>query len=244
MANGELLEIEPLELKFHLELKKSVSCSLQLSNKTEGHVAFKVKTTNPKKYCVRPNTGVIPPLSTCAVIVTMQTLKEIPADLNCKDKFLVQSIVANAGLTVKDITAEMFSKDSGNAVEDCKLKVVHLSAPQPPSPVPEGSEEGLSPRNSLSENNGSSAATVLLSAPRIFNEPREKSPDESHRTNLATISNLTNEKNRTEQENIELRKELELLRRAVASKQSGGFSFLFALIIGLMGILLGYIVRK
>lgn len=41
------------------------------------------------------------------VPVTMQTLKEIPADLNCRDKFLVQSIVVNAGLTVKDITAEM-----------------------------------------------------------------------------------------------------------------------------------------
>lgn len=55
-----------------------------------------------------------------------------------------------------------FNKESGNAVEDCRLKVLHLSAPQPPSPVPEGSEEGLSPRNSLSESNGSSAASDFL----------------------------------------------------------------------------------
>lgn len=27
-------------------------------------------------------------------------------------------------------------------VEECKLRVVYVSPPQPPSPVPEGSEEG------------------------------------------------------------------------------------------------------
>lgn len=37
-------------------------------------------------------------------------------------------------------------------VEECKLKVVYVSPPQPPSPVPEGSEEGSSPRGSVSEN--------------------------------------------------------------------------------------------
>lgn len=67
-AETELLTIGPLELKFAFELKKQISCSLQLSNKTENHVAFKVKTTNPKKYCVRPNTGIVLPRSTCDVI--------------------------------------------------------------------------------------------------------------------------------------------------------------------------------
>ena len=37
-------------------------------------------------------------------------------------------------------------------VEEFKLKVVYVSRPQPPSPVPEGSEEGSSPRGSFSEN--------------------------------------------------------------------------------------------
>ena len=37
-------------------------------------------------------------------------------------------------------------------VEECKLKVVYCPPAQPPSPVPEGSEEGSSPRGSISEN--------------------------------------------------------------------------------------------
>ncbi|KAL5725827.1 hypothetical protein ACHQM5_008924 [Ranunculus cassubicifolius] len=44
MSTGELLNIDPQELNFSFELKKQISCSLQLSNKTDNHVAFKVKT--------------------------------------------------------------------------------------------------------------------------------------------------------------------------------------------------------
>lgn len=43
-------------------------------------------------------------------------------------------------------------------VEECKLRVVYVSPPQPPSPVPEGSEEGSSPRGSVSDNGHVNAA--------------------------------------------------------------------------------------
>ena len=45
-----------------------------------------------------------------------------------------------------------FSKASGNQVDECKLKVTYVPPPQPPSPVREGSEEGSSPRASVSDN--------------------------------------------------------------------------------------------
>ncbi len=41
----------------------------------------------------------------CAV--TMQAQREAPPDMQCKDKFLVQSVIAPSGVTVKDITGEM-----------------------------------------------------------------------------------------------------------------------------------------
>lgn len=34
---------------------------MQLSNPTDKNILFKIKTTAPKKYCVRPNSGVIEP---------------------------------------------------------------------------------------------------------------------------------------------------------------------------------------
>ncbi|XP_022758755.1 vesicle-associated protein 1-2-like isoform X2 [Durio zibethinus] len=172
MSTGDLLSIDPLELKFPFELRKQISCSLQLSNKTDNYVAFKVKTTNPKKYCVRPNTGIVLPRSTCDVIVTMQAQKEAPPDLQCRDKFLLQSVKANDGASPKDITAEMFNKEAGHVVEECKLRVVYVSPPQLPSPVHEGSEEGSSPRGSVSDN-GHANAAEFTNAARAFTEQLE-----------------------------------------------------------------------
>lgn len=237
MSTGELLDIEPLELKFPFELKKQISCSLQLSNRTDSYVAFKVKTTNPKKYCVRPNTGVVLPRSACDIIVTMQAQKEAPPDMQCKDKFLLQSVKVNDGITAKDITAEMFNKELGNVVEECKLRVVYVAPPQPPSPVPEGSEEGSSPRGSISDNgniNGSEVASVT----RSFDEPQDKSVEAR-----ALIRKLTEEKDKAIQQGTKLRQELDMLRRE-GSKSQGGISFMIVVIIGLLGIILGYFMKK
>ncbi|KAJ6942788.1 vesicle-associated protein 1-2-like [Populus alba x Populus x berolinensis] len=240
MSTGELLSIEPLELKFPFELKKQISCSLQLSNKTDNYVAFKVKTTNPKKYCVRPNAGTVLPRSTCDVIVTMQAQKEAPPDMQCKDKFLLQSVKTNDGVTAKDINAEMFSKEAGHHVEECKLRVLYVSPPQPPSPVQEGSEEGSSPRGSVSDN-GNATGTDLSTASRAFIERLE--PQEKSLEARALISKLTDEKNNAIQQNNKLRQELELLRHQ-GNKNRGGVSIMFVIFVGLLGIFLGYLVKK
>ncbi|KAG5075880.1 hypothetical protein JHK84_057111 [Glycine max] len=70
MSKAPLLLIEPKELKFIFELKKQSSCSVQLTNNTNHYVAFKIKTTSPKKYSVRPNVGVLAPKATCEFIGT------------------------------------------------------------------------------------------------------------------------------------------------------------------------------
>ncbi|PRQ18176.1 putative vesicle-associated membrane-protein-associated protein [Rosa chinensis] len=240
MSTGELLSIEPLELKFPFELKKQISCSLQLSNKTDSYVAFKVKTTNPKKYCVRPNTGIVLPRSTCDVIVTMQAQKEAPPDMQCKDKFLLQSVKTNDGATPKDITPEVFNKDAGHVVEECKLRVVYVSPPQPPSPVPEGSEEGSSPRASVTENgnlNGSEFSNAAKGLSEQIEVPK-RSAEEN-----ALIKKLSEEKSNALQTNKRLRQELELLRNQ-GGKSHGGVSIIVVIIIGLIGLLLGYLMKK
>ncbi|XP_075641926.1 vesicle-associated protein 1-2-like [Castanea sativa] len=235
MSTGELLSIEPIELKFPFELRKQISCSLQLSNKTDSYVAFKVKTTNPKKYCVRPNTGIVLPRSTCDVIVTMQAQKEAPLDMQCKDKFLLQSVKVNDGVTMKEITPEMFNKEAGHMVEECKLRVLYVSPPQPPSPVPEGSEEGSSPRASVSENGNADFATST----KAF-EPQDKSAEARF-----IISKLTEDKNNAIQQNNRLRQELELLRREGHKNRGGsGVSFMIVFLVGLIGLTLGYLMKK
>ncbi|WCJ25933.1 vesicle associated protein [Euphorbia peplus] len=236
MSTGDLLSIEPLELKFPFELKKQICCSLQLSNKTDSYVAFKVKTTNPKKYCVRPNAGVVLPRSTCDVIVTMQAQKEAPSDMQCKDKFLLQSVKTHDGAAAKDVNPEMFNKEAGHHVEECKLRVLYVSPPQPPSPVPEGSDEGSSPRGSV--DNGNANGTEFSNAAKSFADPQEKSVEAK-----ALISKLTEEKNTALQQQTKLRQEMELLKRD-GNKNRSGVSFMFVIFVGLLGIILGYLMKK
>ncbi|WOK93569.1 vesicle-associated protein 1-3 [Canna indica] len=133
MGTGEVLvDIQPEELKFTFELKKQSSCSIQLVNKSTDYVAFKVKTTSPKRYCVRPNTGIILPRSTCNFTVTMQAPKETPPDMQLKDKFLVQTTIVPYGTTDEDITPSFFSKETGRYIQENKLRVVLLSPPHSP----------------------------------------------------------------------------------------------------------------
>jgi hypothetical protein len=43
----------------------------------------------------------------CAPVVKMQAQTVAPPDLQCKDKFLVQSVVVSDGSSAKDITSQM-----------------------------------------------------------------------------------------------------------------------------------------
>ncbi|KAL0662949.1 hypothetical protein Bca4012_099786 [Brassica carinata] len=270
--SNELLDIDPIDLQFPFELKKQISSSLYLANKTDDYVAFKVKTTNPKKYCVRPNTGVVLPRSSSEVLVTMQAQKEAPADMQCKDKFLLQCVVASPGATAKEVTPEMFSKEAGHRVEETKLRVVYVDPPQPPSPVREGSEEGSSPRASVSD---SANVSDFTTAPRFRVdrlEPQENSSERNMvssavvlafyhsvyesatillatdwqiRTARALITRLTEEKNSALQLNKKLQEELEQLKRESKRSQSGGgIPFMYVLLVGLIGLILGYIMTR
>lgn len=151
--------------------------------------------------------------------------------MQCKDKILAQSIITSAKTTVKDITPEMFAKELGNVVEEVKLQVLYVALPRPPSPVHEGSSLAAS----LSDN-GNAYTAEFVNASRAFTEPQDKASE-------TLISKLTEEKNLALQQNTKLRQELELMRREI-SKQSGGFSFMFVVIVCLLAVLLGYVVKR
>lgn len=237
MSSGDLLKIQPSELKFPFELKKQSSCCMQLTNKTDKYVAFKVKTTNPKKYCVRPNTGIVLPGSTCDVTVTMQAQKEAPPDMQCKDKFLLQSVVVEDGATVKDITPEMFNKEPDKVVEEFKLRVIYIPA-NPPSPVPEEAEEGSSPRSAMVQN-GTHSSSLFDAVTRSY---EEQSKDKSREVSTM-ISKLTEEKTVALQQSQKLRQELDLLRKEL-NQNRGGFSVMFVAVVGILGALIGYLLKK
>ncbi|PKA46473.1 Vesicle-associated protein 1-2 [Apostasia shenzhenica] len=173
----------------------------------------------------------------------MQAQREAPPDMQCKDKFLVQSVVVNPGTTAKDITSEMFSRDSGNKFDEVRLRVIYVSPPQPPSPVHEGSDEGSSPRASVNENgNLDISEPVVLSREDVAHQM-------SSTETMSLISRLTEERNAAMQLSNKLREEIELVKREMSKQRGGGggggggFSLIFVAVIALLGILVGYLVK-
>ncbi|CAL4967877.1 unnamed protein product [Urochloa decumbens] len=208
--SNTLLRVSPSDLKMPFELKKQNSACLELFNKTDQRVAFKVKTTSPKKYAVRPANGFVPPMGSLGITIVMQAPKEIPPDYHCKDKFLVQSTPVEG---TKDIADDMFSKAPGKLIEEVKVRVIYVPA-NPPSPVPEEAEE---------EDSSDSDVDSEVERPS------------TSKSDICLVSNTI--KSYTE-ENKKIQKELDLLRKTKPSPE--GFSSTFVLLIFSFCILLGY----
>lgn len=71
----ELLEIDPLELKFPFKPNKLIQSSVILNNERDDYIAFDIqKPRNTLKYSVEPNKGIMPPHSRSSVTVTISSV--------------------------------------------------------------------------------------------------------------------------------------------------------------------------
>ncbi|GAA5877297.1 hypothetical protein JCM3774_001629 [Rhodotorula dairenensis] len=139
------------QLGFQRPLTQLVKRTLSVTNSSNAHaVAYKVKTTAPKQYCVRPNSGRIEPGETVEVHVLLQPMKEDPAPgTKCRDKFLVQSVVITPdreSTPLPDLwkqleDAERARTDGGaSEIHEQKIRCAYLPAPDSDvahSPIPE-----------------------------------------------------------------------------------------------------------
>ncbi|KFA63868.1 hypothetical protein S40285_04455 [Stachybotrys chlorohalonatus IBT 40285] len=122
------VEIEPFELSFRRPFTVEVSRTLTIKNTGSSPVAFKVKTTAPKQYCVRPNAGRIEPGQDFDVNVLLQAMKtEPPLDTKCRDKFLVQSAQITSDKEFASVAAVLETTDKSQ-VQERKIRVNWLAA--------------------------------------------------------------------------------------------------------------------
>lgn len=93
---------------------------MKLTNPSERRVLFKIKTTAPKKYCVRPNSGILEPKNSLEIAICLQPFIFDPAEKN-KHKFMVQTVFAPEG----DVNLDALWKEiSPEMLMDSKLKCV------------------------------------------------------------------------------------------------------------------------
>jgi len=219
MSKAEaILKIEPEnELRFKGPFKEPVSVVMKLTNNVDKKVCFKVKTTAPKRYCVKPTTGVIDPKGAVTILVTLQPFDPNDPNEKGKHKFQVLSALAPDG----EFNIETLWKESNLEINDWKLKCV--------LEIPEDSSAISSAAAMVTAN---STATVVNSATTatvpILKNDDKVSKDTSHKiTSLESelrkaseeINRLREEVSSMTKENIQLKEEGLRLRR---SNVSGG----------------------
>ncbi|CAI9775552.1 unnamed protein product [Fraxinus pennsylvanica] len=96
----------------------------------------KVVTPNSQNYGCEPNRGILSPRSTCHLTVTMQALEEAPRNMQCENKFLIQSLVVSSGATIEDV--EILFDEEGHRSQSGLLNAKYIFPPQVQSVVPEG----------------------------------------------------------------------------------------------------------
>lgn len=125
------VELDPVELGFKRPFQQEVSQTLHLKNPHSDPVAFKVKTTAPKQYCVRPNSGRIEPGKDVEVQILLQAMKEDPPpDTKCRDKFLVQSVLVTADKEFTNVGSlwTHIEQTSKSSIQEKKIRVLFLPA--------------------------------------------------------------------------------------------------------------------
>jgi len=129
MAKPEQVVIlEPSgELRFKGPFTDVVTATLKLANPTDRKICFKVKTTAPKRYCVRPNSGLIEPKDAVTVSVMLQPFEYDPAEKN-KHKFMVQTMFAPDG---PYDTETLWKEAKSDVLMDSKLKCFFEPATEP-----------------------------------------------------------------------------------------------------------------
>lgn len=235
MANKpeQVLMIEPQhELTFIGPFTTAVSAVMTLTNPSDRKVCFKIKTTAPKRYCVKPNSGLIDSKQTVQVTVSLQPFEYDPNEKN-RHKFMVQAMFAPDG----DINQETLWKDTpGGQLMDSKLKCV-FTMPETNSGVSNGasSASGIQASNAsgsinvTNDNNkpdfhaSNAVSQAKPSSPKVtYNDSADgekSSGDASLKRSVDEIKRLQEEISALRQENLQLKEE-SLRQRRLASARS------------------------
>ncbi|CAH2353326.1 vesicle-associated membrane protein-associated protein Scs2p [[Candida] railenensis] len=217
------MEISPSVLEFSGSFTQPTTEYLSLTNNSDIPLAYKVKTTAPKLYCVRPNASIIEPGATVKVSIILQGFAQpLPADYKCKDKFLLVSLPC-PDLSDSSKVSESWSQLEAQYKDQIVSKKLRVSYLIGPVSDPDGPAIIRSSNPDVSGINGPSKDTHVAS-------DLQKELDES----TSRINNLSEKLDSNE-------KTSSSTSTATAEQSVSGFSIPFAIILIVLAFILGWI---
>lgn len=221
---SQVLQITPAhEIVLKGPFDRVVTSYLELYNPTDEQICFKVKTTAPRRYCVRPNSGLIKPTEKIKIAIMLQPIDNDSQSERNRHKFMVQSVsIKDENMNVDNIWNEAPSND----IMDSKLRCVF----QMPS-VSEDSETSASP----------SSTTASAPAPPSYPQATTQSPSSKSKSKVQDEPNI-------QESSYASRNFSELSQQSIDGRQmktntilprDETILFVMMLLVGIVGIILG-----
>lgn len=189
----QILKLSPQsEIAFDGPFSGVVTSYLELRNPSEERVLFKVKTTAPRRYCVRPNSGLIEPGKATKISIMLQPSDNESPSERTKHKFMVQSVI------IRDDRSSGFDQiwtevqaNKPQEIMDSKLRCV-FDSPDAPSTTAAPISSSTTTTNTISSSSSLLAQPVQQSAPTTTTSVPTTTPTTSNATASASTSNSKN----------------------------------------------------
>ena len=131
--NQDILLISPAqEVIFSTTSGGELSAKIQIQNISSKAVGYKIKTTSPEKYRVRPSTGSLGPTSQATIEIQVsggQGAGLTPASL-VRDKFLITAIYLEESLSLQDLKPQQLAEALKTNKPDGQYRLRCQLAPQ------------------------------------------------------------------------------------------------------------------
>lgn len=211
-----------------------------ITNNSQQPVAFKVKTTAPKFYCVRPNAAVVKPGESVQVqVILLGLTKEPTEDFKCRDKFLVITLPAPYDLgekSVADAWPELETEFKQQAVSK-KIKVKYLLEQEQ---APAVAQQGHQQVHEVVEDHHEEIPTTAGSstAPMISPETEQvKKPVEEKKISKPVEEVITS----SEPEKISRESTSSSSKTEPVSAQEGSLNSTALILIAIIALVLGWL---
>ncbi|XP_074595286.1 vesicle-associated membrane protein-associated protein A-like [Brevipalpus obovatus] len=216
MSDIKGLIIEPKNvIHFKGPYTDVVTSYLKLTNPTNRKICFKVKTTAPRRYCVRPNNGTVDPQSTTQIAVMLQPFDfDSQNDNRNKHKFMIQTMFEPEG----DVDPDSMWKAYADQVMDCKLRCIFDNQLDQGTKLIEMRSSSIQGSNENPMEVYSTAEQITKSEPEDTEAPHSSHKPEDDGNNEATVRNLVEEIKHLKDENANLRREMMLQKEGLKKR--------------------------
>lgn len=180
-----------------------VTSYIKLINPTNKKVYFKIKTTVPKRYCVRPNSGVLKPKDVIEIAVCLQPYDFDPSEKN-KHKFMVQTVIAPDD-DDDEYPVDVWKDINPDQLMDSKLKCVFENPVTSTTSTAKTTATTTTTKPDSNATNGKNKTVgdSVKSSPKVLGEAEEKLLKAAQEVNQLRVEEST-----LRQENLQLREDL------------------------------------